>query len=92
MSEKYASWVTLRPQWDHCLRGKAKLRILNSKTIYSEFQKPGQTAVTRGKAELCILDFKITWSAELRILGGLRKILKSFKQSGDCIHDAAHLK
>ena len=82
MSEKYAFWVTLRPQSDHCRRGEAKVRILNFKTTWSEFQKLGQTATERGKAELHTLDFKTTWSefqkpsqtaatqgkAELRIL------------------------
>ena len=33
--------------------------IFNFKTIWSEFQKPSQT-VTRGEAELLILDFKTT--------------------------------
>ena len=60
MSEKYASWVTLRPQWDHCRRGKAEVRILDFKTTWSEFQKASQTATERGEAELRILDFKTT--------------------------------
>ena len=38
-SEKYASWVTLRPQWDRCRRGEAEVRILDFKTTWSEFQK-----------------------------------------------------
>ena len=38
-SEKYASWVTLWPQWDRYCRGKAKVRILDFKTTWSEFQK-----------------------------------------------------
>ena len=42
--------------------GKAKLRILDFKTTWSEFQKPSQTAAKRGKAELRTLDFKTTWS------------------------------
>ena len=62
MSEKYAFWVTLRPQSDHCRRGKAKVRILDFKTTWSEFQKPSQTAAEQGEAELRILNFKITWS------------------------------
>ena len=43
-SEKYASLVTLRPQWDRCRRGEAKVRILDFKTTGSEFHKPSQTA------------------------------------------------
>ena len=37
MSEKYASWVTLRPQWDRCRRGEAEVRILDFQTTWSEF-------------------------------------------------------
>ena len=61
-SEKYASWVTLRPQWDHCCRGEAEVRILNFETTWSEFQKASPTAGGRGEAELRIFDFKTTWS------------------------------
>ena len=43
-SEKYASWVTLRPQWDCCCRGEAEVRILDFKTTWSEFRMPSQTA------------------------------------------------
>ena len=43
-SERYASWVTLRPQWDRCRRGEAEVRILNFKTTWSEFTMPSQTA------------------------------------------------
>ena len=82
MSEKYAFWVTLRPQSDRCCQGKAKVRILDFKTTWSESQKVSQTATEQGKAEQCIFDFKTTWSefqkpsqtatergeAELRIL------------------------
>ena len=57
-SEKYASWVTNRPQWDCCCRGEAKVRIINFKTTWSEFQMPSQTA----PAEVRILNFKTTWS------------------------------
>ena len=39
-SEKYASWVTFRSQWDRCRQGEAKVRILNFKTTWSEFQMP----------------------------------------------------
>ena len=39
---------------DPCRRGEAKVRILDSKTIWSEFQKASQTATKRGKAELCL--------------------------------------
>ena len=62
MSEKYAFWVTLRPQSDCCRRGEAEVRILDFKTTWSEFQKPSQTAATRGEAELRLLYFKTTWS------------------------------
>ena len=48
-SEKYAFWVTLRPQWDCCHRGEAELRILNFKTTWSEFQMPSQTAPAEAK-------------------------------------------
>ena len=34
-SEKYASWVTLRPQWDCCRRGKAEVLILDFMYIQS---------------------------------------------------------
>ena len=43
-------------------RGEAKLRILNFKTTWSEFQKASPTAAERGEAELRILNFKTTWS------------------------------
>ena len=59
MSEKYAFWVTLRPQSDPCRRGEAEVRILDFKTTWSEFQKASQTATERGKAELCILNSKV---------------------------------
>ena len=60
MSEKYAFWVTLRPQSDRCRRGKAEVLILDFKTIWSDFQKASQTATKRSNAELRILDFKTT--------------------------------
>ena len=51
MSEKYASWVTLRPQWDRCRRGEAKVRVFNIKTTWSEFHYlPGV-----GPKQLCAL-------------------------------------
>ena len=50
MSEKYAFWVTLRPQSDHCREGEAEVRIIDFKTTWSEFQKPSQTAATQGEA------------------------------------------
>ena len=62
MSEKYASWVTLRPQWEHCRRGEVEVHILNFINSWSEFQKASQTATERGNAELRILNFKTTWS------------------------------
>ena len=43
-------------------RGEAKLRILDFKITWSEFQKTSQTAAERGEAELRILNFKTTWS------------------------------
>ena len=43
-SKKYASWVTLRPQWDRCRQGEAEVRILDFKTTWSKFQKANQTA------------------------------------------------
>ena len=61
-SEKYASWVTLRSQWDRCHVCETEVRILNFKTTWSEFQKASQTATERGKAKLGILNFKNTWS------------------------------
>ena len=48
-SEKYASWFTLRPQWDRCRRGEAEVRILDFKTTWSEFQMPRQTAPAEAK-------------------------------------------
>ena len=62
MSEKYAFWITLRPQSDRCRRGEAKVRILDFKTTWSEFQKASQTGTKRGKAKLRIFDFKTPWS------------------------------
>ena len=52
MSEKYAYWITLRPQSDLYHQGEAEVCILDFKTTWSEFQKPCQTAATRGEAEL----------------------------------------
>ena len=48
-SEKYASWFTLRPQWNRCRRGEAELRILDFKTTWSKFQMPSQTAPAKAK-------------------------------------------
>ena len=62
MNDKYAFWVTLRPQSDRCSRREAEVRILDFKTTWSEFQKASQTAAERGEAELRILNFKTTWS------------------------------
>ena len=45
------------PCWTAAERGEAKLRTLDFKTIWSEFQKPSQTAAERGVAEPCILRF-----------------------------------
>ena len=42
-------------------RGEAKLRILDFKTTWPEFQKTSQTAAERGDAELRIINFKTTW-------------------------------
>ena len=60
MSEKYPCQVTLRPQLDHCRRGKAKVHILDFKTTWSEFQKASRTDTKGGNAELHILNFKET--------------------------------
>ena len=50
-SEKYAYWVTLRPQQDLCRRGEAEVRILDFKTTWSEFHH-----LTRvGPKQLCAL-------------------------------------
>ena len=48
-SEKYASWFTLRPQWDRCRRGEAEVRILDFKTTWSEFHMSSQTAPAEAK-------------------------------------------
>ena len=52
MSEKYVSWVTLRPQWDRCRQGIAKMRILNFKTTWLEFKKANQSATKRVNGKL----------------------------------------
>ena len=62
MSEKYAYWVTLRPQWERCHRGEAEVHILDFKTTWSEFQKASQNATEQGNTKLRILNFKTTWS------------------------------
>ena len=66
MNEKYAFWVTLRPQSDNCGRGEAEVRILDFKTTRSEFQKPYQTAAARGKAKLRIYNIKKTSPTQSR--------------------------
>ena len=48
-NEKYAPWVIIRPQWDCCCRGEAKVRIIDFKTTWSEFQMPSQTAPAEAK-------------------------------------------
>ena len=48
-SEKYAFWMTVTPQLDHCCRGEAKVRIINFKTTWSEFQMPSPTAPAEAK-------------------------------------------
>ena len=60
--KEYASWVDLTPKLDRYCRGKAKVRILDFKTTWSESQNLSQTATEQGKAEQCIFDFKTTWS------------------------------
>ena len=50
--------VTHRPQSDRCRRGEAEVCILNFKTTWSKFQKPCQTAVMRGEAELHTYNLK----------------------------------
>ena len=51
MSEKYASWVTLRPQWDRCRLSEAEVRILDFKAIWSEFHQLPRVA----PKQLCAL-------------------------------------
>ena len=43
---------------DHSQTATAKVRILDFKTTWSEFQKPYQTAAVQGKAELSIYNLK----------------------------------
>ena len=62
LSEKYAIWVTLRPQSDCYRRWEAKVDILNFETTWLEFQKASQTATEGGKAKLHLLNSKTTWS------------------------------
>ena len=51
--------VTVSDAKSNCSRqGEAKVRIINFKTTWSEFQMPSQTA----PAEVRILNFKTTWS------------------------------
>ena len=66
MSEKYAFWVTLRPQSDSCRQGEAEVHIFDFKATWSEFQKASQTATEQGNAELGILNFKKTSSLQSR--------------------------
>ena len=51
MSEKYASWIILRPQWHQCRRGEAEVRMLDFKTIWSEFH----LLLRVGPKQLCAL-------------------------------------
>ena len=60
MSEKYAFWVTLRPQSDRYHRDKAKVHIFDFKTTWSEFPKAIQNTTEQGKAKLHMLNFKTT--------------------------------
>ena len=62
------------PSWTAAERGEAELRILNFKTIWSEFQKPCQTAVMQGEAELRIYNLKNVTSPQ------------SFPSSSVCQH------
>ena len=48
-SKIYASWVTLRPQWDCCCLDEAEVCILDFKTTWSVFQIPSQTAPAEAK-------------------------------------------
>ena len=57
-SKKYASWVTIRPQWDCCCRDKAEVRIIDFKITWSEFQMPSQTAPAEVLITMCDWDFK----------------------------------
>ena len=58
MSEKYAFWVTLRPQSDRCCQGEAKVHILDFKTTWLELKKPCQTAAVQDEAEQRIYNLK----------------------------------
>ena len=49
-SKNIASRVTLRPQWDRCRQGEAKVCILDFKRTWSVFQMPSQTAPAEAKA------------------------------------------
>ena len=60
MCLEWKIWILGHPHTQ--VRRKAKVRILNFKTTWSEFQNPSQTATKRGKAELRILNFKTTRS------------------------------
>ena len=58
MSEKYAFWVTLRPQSYYYHQGEAEVRILDFKTTWSDLKKPCQTVAVRGEAKLRIYNLK----------------------------------
>ena len=60
MIEKYAFWVTLRPQSNGCSQGEAKVHILDFKTTWLELKKPCQTFAVQGKAEQGIYNLKKT--------------------------------
>ena len=49
ISEKYASWVTLRPQSDCCRKSEAKVRILDFKTTWLEFQRQIRLLLSKAK-------------------------------------------
>ena len=51
INEKYAFWITLRPQSDRYRQGKAKVRILDFKTTWLELKKPSLTAAAQGEVE-----------------------------------------
>ena len=81
-SEKYASWVTLRPQWDQCHRGDVEVHILNFITTWSEFQKASQTATKQGNAELRILYFNETSPLQSRSQAVVRAKFDSENSQG----------
>ena len=61
--------VNLRPQSDCCCRGEAKVRILNFKITWSEFQRASQNATEQGKVKVCLFNSKTKWRSNGMLLG-----------------------